>query len=726
VYENLWERIDLFFQATERGAKYEFLVKPGGNPSEIRISSRDYNSFEINVDSVKMQKGRYRDEGLVSLQEGRIIDSEFVKVDSNSYGFEIAEFDSRYPLSIDPLIYSTFVGAADDDRAARITQDSFGNILVAVYTESQDFPRVGPFTQFRGEADCIIYKMNPSDYSFISSIFMGGNGEEFITDLDVDDDGDVYISGRTESSDLPNNVTSYNGGLYDAFVIKLSRNLDQVIFSTYVGGSGADSGWSIALDAFGSVYLGGETSSNDFPTINALDDTLDGPSDAFIVKLNFNTDIVFSTYIGGSGVDGVTWGIDVDSEGNVYLTGYTSSSNFPTVDAFDTEFNGIRDCFISKVSSTGDELLYSTYIGGDNNDYGNAIKVDELDNMYVVGYTSSSDFPTVNPCCDYSGDEDCFILKMNPTGDSLIFSSFIGGSNSDQGWDLAFDARGSIYIVGFTLSDDFLLVNPVQASYEDLAEVFVTKITNNGSQIAYSTYLGGGGRDYGNSITVDSVENAIVVGNTDSIDFPVTSGVTEVDDEFNGGQYDSFLSIVPDMGDLDHDGLYGYEEREFGTDPYNNDSDSDQMDDKYELDYGLEPTEYDSDEDPDLDALSNLQEYLLKTDPNNPDTDGDGYSDGWEVFNGFSPIDAEVPVMEIVVYYLPLVIFAVGVVIFLAIVRALTPHYWKREDEKREMTIKEEERTALEALLATRDFEEVLGLEDTSNIPEEEEEDEDV
>jgi Bacterial Ig-like domain (group 3)/Beta-propeller repeat len=308
--------------------------------------------------------------------------------------------------------------------------------------------------------------------------------------------------------------------------------IDPLIYSTYLGGSDRDIGYGIALDSAGNAYVTGWTSSIDFPTVNPLQPTYGGDTDAFVSKINAaGSALVYSTYLGGSGVEGggqgFGSGIAVDSGGNAYISGPTDSTDFPTTPgAFQTTFGGDTDAFVSKISPTGSTLVYSTYLGGSDTDYGTGIAVDSAGNAYVTGWTQSTDFPMKHPLqAVFAGVSDAFVSKINAAGSALVYSTYLGGSGSDNGSGIAVDNAGRAYITGETNSTDFPTKNPVQVAYGGgYADAFVSKINAAGSALVYSTYLGGSDIDAGLGIAVDSTSNAYVTGFTGSTDFPTTPG----------------------------------------------------------------------------------------------------------------------------------------------------------------------------------------------------------
>ena len=288
-------------------------------------------------------------------------------------------------------------------------------------------------------------------------------------------------------------------GAYDA-----ARPLviDPVLsYSTYLGGSGSfESGIGIAVDSAGSAYVTGDTNSTNFPTTSGAFQTTFGGgfSDAFVTKLNpAGSALVYSTYLGGS-ADDRGHGIAVDSAGNAYVTGVTASTNFPTTSgAFQTTFGGApSDAYVTKLNPAGSALVYSTYLGGVENDQGSAIAVDSAGSAYVTGLTFSTNFPTASPIqAAKAGDFDAFVTKLNAAGSALVYSTYLGGSGFDWGHGIAVDSAGNAYVAGQTRSTNFPTASPIQAANAGDFDVFVTKLNAAGSALVYSTYLGGSNVD---------------------------------------------------------------------------------------------------------------------------------------------------------------------------------------------------------------------------------------
>jgi hypothetical protein len=390
-------------------------------------------------------------------------------------------FVAKVNLSGTAIVYAGFLGGSNYDVGEDIAVDASGNAYVTGGTTSSDFPAVvGPDTSFKGLGDAFVAKVNPSGTALVYSGFLGGSDYDEGLGIAVDSSGNAYVTGVTFSSDFPAVVgpdTSYNGNC-DAFVAKVNPSGMALIYSGFLGGSGDDYGYGIAVDSSGNAYVTGMTQSSNFPTTpGAFNTSLNGYSDAFMVKLNpSGTALVYSGFLGGSG-DDYGYGIAVDSSGNAYVTGMTASSDFPAVVGPDTSFNGGKDAFVAKVNPSGTALVYAGFLGGLDWDSGYGIAVDSSGNAYVTGYTFSSDFPAVvGPDTSYNGNCDAFVAKVNPVGTALVYSGFLGGSYPDWGLDIAVDYSGNAYVTGVTASSNFPAVVGPDTSFNGGWDAFVAKV----------------------------------------------------------------------------------------------------------------------------------------------------------------------------------------------------------------------------------------------------------
>ncbi len=366
------------------------------------------------------------------------------------------------------IIYSTYIGGNAFDTGYSIDVGAGGDAYIMGSTTSQYFPTTpGAFDQsFNGNYDVFVTRLNANGNGLVYSTFLGGNSYEAAWRIRVAF-GTAYIAGQTLSVDFPTTPGAYDRSFNvgsdplnppaESFAVRLQPMGNALVFSTLLGGSSFDHVNDMTVDSGGNVYVAGETQSSDFPTKNSFDGFLSGTSDGFVTKLNsFGSALVYSTYLGGGSFDSAL-GVTVDGAGSAYVTGRTQSNNFPaTSGAFDTTANGSGDAFVTKLGPGGATLMYSTLLGGSNNDVGVRIVVDHLVTAYVVGSTLSNNFPFTPDALDKSSgtNAEAFVARIDSVGSSLLYSSYIGGNGFDLGADLVL-RNGNVYIIGRTDSSNF-------------------------------------------------------------------------------------------------------------------------------------------------------------------------------------------------------------------------------------------------------------------------------
>jgi hypothetical protein len=397
------------------------------------------------------------------------------------------------------------------------------------------------------------------DPSVSYATYLGGTAEDDGYAIAVDGSGNAYVTGQTASTNFPGTTAGYVGG-FDVFVTKISADGSTLVYSTYVGGSGDDSGNSIAVDASGNAFVTGGTASSDFPHTAGVKQTAfgGGSLDAFVFELaSSGGSLTYSTFLGGTGTDVATGiALATDSSGDAFVVGSTGSSDFPTVaGAIQLHIAGISNGFVTKVNSSGSALVYSTYLGGGTGDLASAVAVDSSNNAYVTGAAQNSAFPTTTGAFQTTcgtaancngGLSDAFVSVINTAGSGFVYSTFLGGSNSDQGLGIAVDSSKNAYVTGLTQSStDFPTLSAVQPKFGGgVQDAFVTALNPTGSALLYSTYLGGSQADAGAGIAVDVNKNVYVTGQTGSTDFPVANATQGT----SGGGNDAFVTELNASG----------------------------------------------------------------------------------------------------------------------------------------------------------------------------------
>ena len=538
IYRDLWPGIDLIYSGTVNRLKYDFIVRPGADPNRIRLAWRGADSVQVTEEgqlAVFTPLGTLRDEMPKAWQEdkGR---RESVTV---AYGLQAPAGVQVASLATNGLL----AGTNPHERAH-----------IVGFT-------VGDYDRSRALV------LDPEMLVYCG--FIGGSASEYGAAIAVDSNGSAYVTGETSSpqASFPETVgpdLTYNGGEDDAFVAKLRADGTGLVYCGFIGGTGRDPGYAIAVDSGGNAYITGSTYSTDgsFPVTGGLDPTHNGGNDAFVAKVRADgTSLVYCGFIGGKAPD-YGFGIAVDSGGNAYVAGSTDSADgsFPVIGGLDSTHNGgTRDAFVVKVRADGTSLIYCGFIGGTGYDQGNGIAVDSSGSAYVTGSTDSSaggagalGFPvTIGPDLTQNGSNDAFVAKVRADGTGLVYCGFIGGTGIDGGQGVAVDSDRNAYVTGYTTSTATSFPETVgpDLSHNGDFDAFVAKVRADGTALTYCGFIGGSGEEFGPSsgIAVDSSGNAYVTGHTTSTEtsFPVIVGP---DLSYNGGERDAFVAKVQTDG----------------------------------------------------------------------------------------------------------------------------------------------------------------------------------
>lgn len=549
-YTGVYPGIDLVFYGRERQLEHDFILAPGADPEAIRLGLDGAERLEIDSAGdlvVSLGDGEVRLRRPVSYQEvggaRREVESRFRLLPAHGQvrqvGFEVGAYDRSRPLVIDPvLVYSTYLGGREEDSAGGVAVDPVGNVYVTGYTITNeppsDFPLTpGAFQTAASWYDVFITKLDRSG-ALVYSALLGGESSDGAGGIVVDATGHAYVTGITDSPDFPL-VNPLQPGpkdyAPDAFVLKLSADGSDLLFSTTLGGSFYETGADIGMDASGALYVTGATDSVDFPQpgFPPLPAGFRGSTAVFVVKLAPGaTGLIYSRTFGG--IDHVQFGqrIAVDAAGRAHVTGFTGSALFPVTNAVQPSLGGDYDAFALKLDRDG-SVVYSTYLGGVGTDIGNGIALDAAGNAYVTGDTLSDGFPVKSALQSFRrGIRDNFVTKLSPAG-SLLYSTYLGGEHNDQALAIAADRAGNVYLTGATSSTDYPVVDPLQTGCAPnppgvilpAPDVFLTRISSDGLSIDFSTCLGGGSGEGGWDIALLPAGDVVVVGTTYSSDFPV-------------------------------------------------------------------------------------------------------------------------------------------------------------------------------------------------------------
>ncbi len=545
-YHDVYPGIDVVYYWNAAGKlEYDFIAKPGADPSAIRVA---YNrpverepSGDLLIAGLRQRRPRV-------YQGGREIACDYV-VDHHRVQLALADYDHTQTLTVDPVIeYSTYLGGNAQNWAADIAVDPPGNMYVTGALESPKYPNLDPFQQAAGTARLIVTaKIAAAGNALVWYTYAGGSASNDGQKIALDSSGNAYVAGFTSSADFPVRTAAqpaFGGGYENAVIFKLDRN-GKLVYSTYLGGNNQERAQGMAVDATGAVFVSGFTWSIDFPVTNAIQRTMTGRPDAFLAKLSPAGDrFLFATYLGGSKLE-YGAGLALDSSGNPVLVGTTASEDFPVVNPLQPALgSGAETGFITKISSTGDKILYSTYFGGNATVLLRAVKLDSADNMWIFGQVVGPGLPLKNPLQSSfaGGSNDDVIAKLNAKGDSILFSTYFGGSDLEFPSGLALDAAGNAYASGFTYSPDFPSKNSMQpfvgATHGYKSDTFLVKLSPTGSLI-YSTFLGGDGADYNGGVTIGSNGAVYLCGSTGSDDFPLKNPLQAT---YGGGNLNMYIT----------------------------------------------------------------------------------------------------------------------------------------------------------------------------------------
>jgi len=504
-YSNLYPEIDLKYYTSEDKLKYDYILHPGFKLSDIRVKCSGIKNIRIVNEELEIEHdwGIIKEKKPYSYQwidgKAKEIKISYRLIDANTFGYWIeGAYDPTKDIILDPvtLVWGTYVGGS-----------------------------------------------NPTN---------GG----YLYDLTTDRKGNIYATGYYPNT-FPTTFNAYdksfNGGYGDAFVFKLNSNGQWLEYATYIGGNDDDRGNGIAVNQNGEAYITGYTSSpfNSFPVTKIFGTTLTGQN-AFVCKLSSDgSSLIYSAYIGGLDHD-IANAIVVDKSGNAYVAGETQSTNFPvTSNAFDNSFNGTpSDGFIIKLNAAGTALNYCSYLGGSSDDRARALAINSNNEVFVTGATRSSDFPTSPTSFDktQNGDYDIFVSKISSSGNSLLYSTFIGGIAAEEGTSIDFNAQGDAFITGYSFSNDY--PKTVGNNISGLNDVIVTRLDPTGSNLIYSRFIGGNQKDEGTSIIINEKDQAFIAGTTKSKDFPIVLSNISDPDPLKDKEYQVFALMLGETGAL--------------------------------------------------------------------------------------------------------------------------------------------------------------------------------
>ena len=544
VYRNLYPGIDCVYRDADGRIKREFIVAPGANLSRIRIHYEGVTGIFVDTDEkliITTPTGIQTESAPVGYQ---MIGGSEVPVavryqlqNGSDVIFEVGAYDPTASLTIDPqLLYSTYLGGSDNEKGNSLTLDPAGNIYVTGTTSSPDFPSTKEallpkfYENTTGSSQIFVAKLDAITHQIVYSTYLGGSAGELNPCIAVDSSGSAYLTGKTNSADFPTTTGVYSqtgDGIQDIFVTKIDPSGSSLVYSTLIGGSIGDGGAAIAVDEQGNAFVAGITYSSDFPTTpGAFQQKPRGSGDAFILKLHPNgTNLMYSTCLGGTGADEAT-GIILSPDGAAIVTGSTDSGDFPaTADAYCQHPVGGKDVFAAKISPSGSNLMYATYLGGSENDEAVGCAMLPDGSIAIAGSTHSSDFPVSEDAYQQKnhGTSNGFVACLNSIGSEMSAATLLGGTEYDEIKGIAVDSDGDIYVTGNARSPDFPTTNGAyQQTFVKEADAFVARLNASLTTLSYATFLGEGIYSAGTNIAAAGNSTIYMTGTAAYSTFPIT------------------------------------------------------------------------------------------------------------------------------------------------------------------------------------------------------------
>lgn len=584
LYLGVYEGVDLKVYGTAKKVEYDWIVRPGSDPDQIRfgyegdVRARLDRNGGIVVKSAAGELEHQKPRAYQVVDGTRVeVEAAFRPLSGGAYGFELGPYDRGRELVIDPLVlvFSTYLGGRTMDNAWGIGIDPSGAVYVTGYTDSIDFP---PVKAHKPRIDAYITKLAPDGKSLVYSAFFpvgfwayigaASKTERVLADpvalrsrplngvtLDtflhsgaalfkVDPSGAAYLGGTTDNENFPVKNAyqpKYAGGWIDGFFFKLAPNGKSLIFSSFLGGPFQESVEALAVDAKGALYLGGQKGNAGFrgPVNRGV---IGGGGDIFILKLEadgktkvYENDLGLSGWFFNSIAD-----LKVDAAGAVYAIGSTGTLNLPVKNAFQKKYGGgFTDAYILKLAPSGYDLEYCSYLGGPNIDIGCSVAVDGQGAAYMTGYTYGT-IPVKNAFRkNRSGAADAFLAKVGPDGKTLVYATYLGGEGAEIPFDLKVDAEGRAYVVGETSSAFFPVKDAIKAVKSGTWDGFLTAFSRDGRSLYFSTLFGGSYSDALSGLELDAQGGIFLSGITNSIDLPVLNPYQSGN---AGGYTDAFVA----------------------------------------------------------------------------------------------------------------------------------------------------------------------------------------
>lgn len=572
---DIYPGIDIQLTIENEMPRYDFIVHPGADIKKIKLSFSGQNHLKLSNQSdrieLKTKYGTVYTGKLFAYQEigGRTnqVDCKFVK--HNKYvGFKLGDYDKNYPLIIDPKVYSSYFGGSGDDEITSSVLDNDNNLIVCGWTNSTDLKTTpGTYdTTYNNSKDIFVakYSLSTPDKVNIFTTYLGGGLDDIAYGIDVDPNGNIYVTGESSSTNYPtqSGVSTMPIGKRDIILTKLNPDGSKIIYSTYIGGENDDYAYAISVGESGAAYICGGTSSNSFPKTTSYDiDGNKGREEAFVLKLSpSGSTIGYAALLTTTGLEHGTAIAADESQSTVIMCGITDNSRFYTVPnsganrVWDRYYNGSIDGFITKFGTSGAFCEFAGFYGGPMDDYINAVCLESDGSFYISGKTNST-IAAENPTSEATsfplssnayapkykgGSSDAFLAKFDKKCNSLLLSTYFGGVGDDSFTSIVKNKlRNSVYLTGYTSSSDYPIVNDQTNPKPSATDAMITEINSIGTEVYFSTVFGGGNIDIGNKIILDNFSDLYVTGSTTSKNFPVTQNGLQ--GTFGGGTKDGFI-----------------------------------------------------------------------------------------------------------------------------------------------------------------------------------------
>jgi len=560
-----------------------FRVQPGADPSDLRLKFNGSDGLAITAGGeLEVTTGlgpvRFSEPVAYQLINGnrQVVEVSYTVV-ADTYGFKLGNYDRSRELVIDPILISTFIGGSDWDESFGIAVNAAGEVYVTGLTQFADLPGIGVTSAdqvFAGVIDAdspqkapgqegFVAKLNPNLDALLAVTFIGGSHNDSAFAITLDGTGNVYVAGGTYSADFPGVTAASPDSTVsstDGFVVKLNSTLSTILGATLLGGTGSEYVHAMVIDTAGNVYVAGHTSSTDFPGVTAASaDPVRVGIEGFVAKLNSGlTTIAAATFLGGSDYDQIQ-SITLGGGSTLYTAGWTRSTDFPGVSSSSADSIAAgTEAFVARLNTGLTSIVAATYVGGSDDDTGTSLAVNSAGNVYLAGYTESADLPGVSATsadATNGAGRDGFVTRLSAGLNSILRTTYLGGSHSDFAYALALDSTGNLYVAGNTGSDDFPGVGPGAAdpvpTSHPLAGFrtgYIAKLNGALTSISSATFLGGEGVDVW-TLAIDATGNVLAAGRTASSDFP---GVVpaSADSTFanEGDYYDGYEGFVAKLG----------------------------------------------------------------------------------------------------------------------------------------------------------------------------------